>query len=352
VLRLETVGLLICPACGAGGLQTQVFGFGEEGSIASGVLHCRSCRQWFPVEEGILELLSGGLAYAEDRSRFWKAHEEGLRQLGLAPDAPHPAGQNDDAVARQQAHFDWYADNETQTYAAYEATPFWRGADAIAFGEWRGLVRPGGRLLDAGCAQGRSTFPWMDLDIDVVGFDISKPLIRQASERYRRTHPRARASFFVADATRFPLRSASFDYVLGYGVLHHFPDPALTCREIVRVLRPGGLFLGSENNQTVFRGLFDLLQRIHPIWHEEAGAHALISEKDMRSWLEPAGCSVSVRTSVFLPPHVANWFSDAAAEKLLRATDRIAGWFPFTRKQGGLILVRAEKSGRSPSPAG
>jgi hypothetical protein len=78
----------------------------------------------------------------------------------------------------------------------------------------------------------------------------------------------------------------------------------------------------------------------------------LISEKDMRSWLEPAGCVVSVRTSVFLPPHVANWFSDAAAEKLLRATDRIAGWFPFTRKQGGLLLVRAEKSGRSPSPAG
>jgi len=106
VLRPETVGLLICPACGAADLQAQVFGFGEEGSIASGVLHCRSCRQWFPVEEGILELLSGGLAYAEDRSRFWKAHEEGLRQLGLVPDAPRDAGQTDGAVARQQAHFD------------------------------------------------------------------------------------------------------------------------------------------------------------------------------------------------------------------------------------------------------
>jgi ubiquinone/menaquinone biosynthesis C-methylase UbiE len=205
-------------------------------------------------------------------------------------------------------------------------------------------VKAGSRLLDVGCAEGRSTFPWMNTDLEIVGFDVSKPLIRQASERYRRARPLARASFFVADATRFPFRSEAFDTVQGYGVLHHFPEPADTCREIVRVLRAGGLFLGSENNQTVFRGLFDWLQRVRPIWHEEAGTHALISERDLRNWLEPLGCRVTTRTSVYLPPHLMNLLGNGLAEKMLRATDRIAGRIPFLREEGGLILVRAEKT--------
>ena len=83
----------------------------------------------------------------------------------------------------------------------------------------------------------------------------------------------------AADATRFPVRTASLDYVLAYGVLHHVPDPPRVCREIDRVLRPGGLYLGSENGTSVFRGLFELLQRLRPQWYEEAGPEALFSAR-------------------------------------------------------------------------
>lgn len=341
MLTRATIELLRCPACAESALEPEVFQSRSDGQIESGVFWCRSCRSWFPIESGLLELLSGPLSYADDRSRFWKAHEDRLRKIGLT--APAAVAPEDSEVAHQQSHFDWYAENTTQTYEEYEATPFWRAADALAFDEWRSRVRPGARLLDVGCAQGRSAFQWMDLDCEIVGFDVSKALVRQAIARYERTKPRAKATFFVADATRFPLRSAIFDYVVGYGVLHHFPDPAATCREIVRTLKPGGVFFSSENNETIFRKLFDLLQKIHPIWHEEAGAHAQISERELRDWLEPAGCQVVVRSSVFVPPHLANWLGHAGARALLRATDRLATRFPPTRKQGGLILARAEK---------
>jgi ubiquinone/menaquinone biosynthesis C-methylase UbiE/uncharacterized protein YbaR (Trm112 family) len=346
LLTKETVGLLRCPTCGKNTLDPEVFQYGPEGEIGLGVFWCRSCRSWFPIEDGLLELLSGPLSYAEDRSRFWKSHEARLKQVGLAPPEPAvapAAAAEESEVARQQQHFDWYAENPTQTYEDYEATPFWRAADALAFDDWRSRVRPRTRLLDVGCAQGRSTFRWMDLDCEIVGFDISKALIRQAIDRYRRAKPRAKATFFVADATRFPLRSAAFDYVTGYGVLHHFPDPKETCREIVRTLKPGGVFFSSENNETIFRKLFDLLQKIHPVWHEEAGAHALISERELRDWLEPTGCQLSFRTSVFVPPHLANLLGHAGARLLLRATDALGSGFPPTRRQGGLILARAEK---------
>ncbi|MEP6994180.1 MAG: methyltransferase domain-containing protein [Acidobacteriota bacterium] len=343
-MRSEILRLLLCPECPASPLEHDAFSRSADGAIDSGVAWCVFCRGWYPIEDAVLELLRASLAYAEDRDQFWRKHVVRMRNLGLAQTRMRPPGPHDDATRRQQTHFDWYAANEKQTYSTYETMPFWRAADALAFGPWREEIRPGRRLLDVACAQGRSTFPWMDLDLDIVAFDISKALIRQAKQRYDRLRPKARATFLVADAARFSFAAESFDYVLAYGVLHHMPDPVQTCLEIARVLRPGGTFFGSENNQTVFRKAFDFLQSLSPLWHEEAGEHPLISFAKLRRWLEPAGFELSLRTSVFLPPHVVNWFGQGGAPRLLRTTDHLATAIPLVRDQGGLILIRAEKT--------
>jgi SAM-dependent methyltransferase/uncharacterized protein YbaR (Trm112 family) len=347
-VRGEILRLLLCPECSASPLEHDSFSPSVDGAIDRGVVWCPSCACWFPIEEGVLELLRSSLGYTEDRGRFWRTNEARMRDLGLAPTRTRPPGSHDAAALRQQTHFDWYAANEKQTYGTYETMPFWRAADALAFGPWRDEIRPGRRLLDVACAQGRSTFPWMDLDLEIVAFDISKALIRQARERYLRLRPKARATFLVADAARFPFAADTFDYVLAYGVLHHMPDPAETCLEIARVLRAGATFFGSENNQTVFRRAFDFLQSLSPLWHEEAGEHPLISFAKLRRWLEPAGFALSLKTSVFVPPHLVNWFRPAGATTLLRATDRLARALPLVRDQGGLILIQAEKSGAWP----
>jgi len=327
-------------------LRCEAFSDGAEG-VDRGVVWCAACGSWFPIEGGVLELLRESLAYADDRARFWAAHEPQMRARDLGPDrrgrARTGADAHDASVREQQAHFDWYAHNDEQTYTAYEAMPFWRAADALAFGPWRREVGAGRRLLDVACAQGRSTFPWMDLDLDIVAFDVSRKLIREAAARYREARPRARATFLVANAADFPFASDAFDYVLAYGVLHHMPDPAHTCREIGRVLRPGGVFFGSENNRTVFRRIFDALQARRPLWHEEAGSHALISRGDLRRWLEPLGFRAAFRTSVFVPPHAVNRLDPTGALGMLRRTDRLARAIPFLRGQGGLILVEARK---------
>jgi ubiquinone/menaquinone biosynthesis C-methylase UbiE/uncharacterized protein YbaR (Trm112 family) len=345
-VRGEILRLLQCPECLASPLEHGAFSPSVDGAIDCGVVWCPRCKGWYPIEEGVLELLRSSLAYTEDRDRFWRKHQVRMRALGLTATRTRPPGPHDAAARHQQSHFDWYAANEKQTYSTYETMPFWRAADALAFGPWRDQIRPGRRLLDVACAQGRSTFPWMDLDLEIVAFDISKALIRQARERYDRLRPKARATFLVADAARFPFAPEAFDYVLAYGVLHHMPDPAQTCLEIARVLRVGGTFFGSENNQTVFRRAFDLLQSLSPLWHEEAGEHPLISFAKLRRWLEPAGFDLSLKTSVFVPPHVANWFRQTGANTLLRTTDRLAGAIPIVRDQGGLILIRAEKTHR------
>jgi ubiquinone/menaquinone biosynthesis C-methylase UbiE/uncharacterized protein YbaR (Trm112 family) len=342
-MRLDIVELLSCPVCGNHPLSYEYFDMDGEYDIQYGVLWCSACWNWYPIENGLLELLSGDLAYADDRTRFWTDYKTRLEVLGLRPFTTTSNQLDVENKLRQQDHFDWFANNPQQTYTSYEQSSFWQAADTLAFEEWRKEIVPGSCLLDVGCAQGRSTFKIIDLDLRIVGFDISKALIRQAIERYRQKKWRSMATFFVADATHFPFVESCFDYVLIYGVLHHLPDPRATCQEIVRVLRPGGTYFGSENNKTVFRSCFDLLQWLYPLWHEEAGTKPLISKKDFAKWLQKAGMKISVRTSIFCPPHLANQFYPNVAHKILKATDRFFSFIPIIRNQGGLILVSGTK---------
>lgn len=342
-MRQTVVPLLRCAACQAGDLAHSDFELAEDGATQDGALYCQACGHWYPVEDGLLELLAGRLAYHEDRQRFWDRFDDRLTKLGLRPDADQIDTNAAELQAAQQQHFDWYANNTTQTYGEYEQTSFWQAADELAFEPWREEIRSGSRVLDVGSAQGRSSFKLMDLDIDIVGFDVSKNLVRQAIQRYRTGTHAGRATFFVADASTFPFVDEVFDYVLVYGVLHHLPDPSATCREVARVLKRGGAYFGSENNQTVFRAPFDLLQKIKPIWHEEAGPEALISDQTLRQWFQPTTVSIETTTRVFLPPHLINLLSGSAGYGLLRSTDRIGRAIPFIRDNGGLILVHGTK---------
>jgi hypothetical protein len=112
-------------------------------------------------------------------------------------------------------------------------------------------------------------------------------------------------------------------------------------------LKPGGTYFGLENNVTVLRPLFDLLQRLRPIWHEEAGAKPLMSARELSDWFAAAGMVVDAHSSVFLPPHVANRFSAGSAQRLIEATNRVGRNLPFLRRQGGLLVATGTKAARN-----
>ncbi|KAF0109273.1 MAG: type 11 methyltransferase [Anaerolineaceae bacterium] len=337
------ISILKCPVCGSGRLSSKTFPEAGEGKTEDGVVWCPDCSMWYPVEDGLLELLAGDLIYREDRVRFARRYSANLVELGLDPSFAS-AGQRDSRLQiQQQSHFDWYAQNAEQSYSEYEQTPFWLAADRIAFDAWRKEAGNGKWLVDLGCAQGRSAFKLMDLDLHIVGMDVSKRLVRQALERYRLGNYRAKAAFLVADASSLPLVDESIDYVLIYGVLHHLPDPKRTCREVARVLKTGGVYFGSENNQSVFRKIFDLLQKIRPLWFEEAGPEALISAGTIGQAFSGTGVSIQTSTSVFLPPHLLNLMNNQTAYRWLRFFDGIGRHLPLIKNNGGLILIRGEK---------
>ncbi len=74
----------------------------------------------------------------------------------------------------------------------------------------------------------------------VWAFDLDPRMVGRARGRLAtRTGP-GRHGLGAADASALPLRDASVDAVLDFGVLHHMPDWRAALAEIRRVLRPGG----------------------------------------------------------------------------------------------------------------
>lgn len=104
--------------------------------------------------------------------------------------------------------------------------------------------RPGiCRVLDVGCGEGDSIalFRGLRPDIDWVGVDIED----SPEVRARR---RSDSMFHSFNGVQLPFPDSDFDLLYSNQVLEHvrFPGPLL--RDCCRVLRPGGLFLGSVSH--------------------------------------------------------------------------------------------------------
>lgn len=310
--------------------------------MLDGVLICADCAGAYIVDTGLLELVPPSLADTDAAARFSNRFSGELATAGVTLGGP-PSDADIAAQLAQRKHFDWFAENDSQTYTAYQASPFWVAEDAQTFDAWRIRIAPGASVLDVGCANGRSAFPLVHDAGVIVGCDISKKLIRQAMDRAEAEGVSDRTCFFVADCDRLPITDGSFNYVLTYGVLHHLPDPGRACRDIQRVLAPGGVHFGSENNCTIFRRVFDAMMRWRPLWIEEAGAEPLISEDMLREWLRGLPVTLACTTSVFIPPHVMNMAGHRGARALLAVSDRIACAIPGLWSQGGLIVFDAQK---------
>jgi SAM-dependent methyltransferase len=76
----------------------------------------------------------------------------------------------------------------------------------------------------------------------VVATDITQPML-QAAREFVLAQGAADIDFRPADAEDLPFADTAFDLVTCRIAAHHFPHPPRFVAEVVRVLRPGGLFL-------------------------------------------------------------------------------------------------------------
>jgi SAM-dependent methyltransferase len=102
-------------------------------------------------------------------------------------------------------------------------------------------LRPGMRLLDAGCGPGSITLGLAESVApgETIGIDMQSAQVEQA--RALAAARSAGVRFQVGDIYALPFPDASFDAVFANGVLMHLSEPLRALAELRRVLRPDGI---------------------------------------------------------------------------------------------------------------
>jgi phosphatidylethanolamine/phosphatidyl-N-methylethanolamine N-methyltransferase len=100
-------------------------------------------------------------------------------------------------------------------------------------------TRVGGRILNVGVGTGLE-LPYFDKSHEVIGVDISEPMLRKAQERVDREKLSNIKGLCVMDGANLSFADNSFDCVVAQFVITTVPQPEKTLDEFARVLKPGG----------------------------------------------------------------------------------------------------------------
>ena len=142
-------------------------------------------------------------------------------------------------------------------------------------------------VVDLGCGTGLIT---RHLPPDSLAVDINTWNLARVMEHANDARP------LQADAERLPLRDGSVDSLVACEVLEHLPHPEAMLRECWRVLKTGGVFIGSVPSRHLVwrlrRYLLSTCPQSEPFHHNYARAAlaGLLERAGFRIHLLQRGC--------------------------------------------------------------
>ncbi|ODT43849.1 MAG: hypothetical protein ABS70_06975 [Nitrospira sp. SCN 59-13] len=222
---------------------------------------------------------------------------------------------------------EWFAQIERHRYAVEPFIP-----TVAQFGTHRDKT-----VLEVGVGAGTDHLQWARAGAVCYGVDLTQRAI-ETTRAHLALHG-LRSTLQRIDAETLPFPDATFDVVYSWGVIHHSSQPEQIVREIRRVLKPDGLFIGmvyARHSLVAFK-----------LWIK----YALLKGRPWISWGELVAIHMeSPGTKSYTVAEVQRvWsgFSSCETQQIVTTYDR--SWFPrwmhrlFPDGWGWFIVVRARR---------
>lgn len=185
-------------------------------------------------------------------------------------------------------------DQQALVRACYYDDPLIEAAERFFAGdEWREVLKllpsTPGRALDVGAGRGISSYALARSGWQVTALEPDpSPLVGTGAIRQLSDDAGVRIDIVQDQAEAMPFADGSFDLVYGRQVLHHAGDLSVLCREMARVLRPGGRFVATREHVITTREDLETFLQCHPLHRLYGGEYAYPLE-DYQSAIRASG---------------------------------------------------------------
>lgn len=213
-------------------------------------------------------------------------------------------------------------------------------------------LKPGAKLLDAGCGSGLAAQLAAERGARVRGIDASAGMVEVAAERV------PSGTFVVGDLEQLPYADHEFDVTVAFNSIFYCMDMLAAMSELARVTRPGGrvvMTAWGTPEECEMSGVFRNLMALLPERPKSGGPFALSETGAMEALYAKAGIRPALRGKTlctFVSPswdaawrgmHSAGPVQGAIAVAGLDAVKAAAqrAVEPFARPDGQIVMVNA-----------
>ena len=149
----------------------------------------------------------------------------------------------------------------SKEYAENYAEQHWKMAGKLGQDYAQKLASQGfssGKIIDIGCGFGATNLALAQrfTDSEILGIDLSEPLLDLAIEAAGKANLAERVRFENADVHKIPYPDDTFDVALNINMVHLVENPILMLNEIERILVPGGYLYIADLRRSLL-GLFE-----------------------------------------------------------------------------------------------
>lgn len=218
-----------------------------------------------------------------------------MKNADPSPDAPNTSPQNqpdDDKAFWNETWKDLKADGYAPDAATWE-----NEREEMLMDFVRPYLPQSGVVAEVGCGKAAMLARiGRERPVELVAVDYAEEaltLVQQSAKAFG-----VKIKTYLDDVNNMKFADASFDMIISGGLMEHFKDPVPALREMIRVLKPGGVFYAA----VVPRKIVSFHRPLHRILGPQV-YRTTYGPKKYERWLRDLGCSeVTTLSKGFYPP--------------------------------------------------